>query len=81
MTDTKQPAKYDLETVALLREALEDAWASLRPDQRARASRTLLVEGILKSTAEGERDPECLCDAALKVGLPSPLNLGCRPSA
>jgi len=74
MPDTKQPAKFDQETVALLRGALEDAWASLRPDQRARMSRSLLVEGILKSAAEGERDPERLRDAALKIGLSSPLN-------
>ena len=74
MTETKQPAQFDPETVALLREALDDAWSSLRPDQRARMSRTLLAEGIIKSAAEGERDPERLRDAALKVGLSHPLN-------
>jgi len=74
MADTKKPVKFDPETVTLLRETLQDAWPSLRPDQRARMSRTLLAEGILKSAAEGERDPERLRDAALKVGLSHPLH-------
>ena len=74
MADTKQNTRFDPETVALLRQALEDAWASLRSDQRTRISRTLLAEAIVKSAAEGERDPERLRDAALKVGLSHPLN-------
>ena len=74
MADTKQPAKFDPETVALLRETLDDAWASLRPEQRARMSRTLLAEGIIKSATEGERDPERLRDAALEIGLSSLLH-------
>jgi hypothetical protein len=74
MADTKKPVKFDPETVALLRETLQDAWASLRQDQKARMSRTLLAEGIVTAAAEGERDPERLRDAALKVGLSSPLN-------
>lgn len=65
MTD-KEPVYFDLDTVALLRDALDDAWASLRPDQRATVSRTLLAEGILKSAARGERDPERLRNAALE---------------
>jgi hypothetical protein len=51
----KEPVYFDLDTVALLRDALDDAWACLRPDQRATVSRTLLAEGILKSAAKGER--------------------------
>ncbi len=61
----KEPVYFDIDTVLLLREALEDAWASLRPEQRAMTSKTLLAERILKSAAHGERDPECLIDAAL----------------
>ncbi len=63
--DSKQPVYFDLETVALLRETLDDAWACLRPEQRATTSKTLLAEGILKSAAKGERNPERLVDAAL----------------
>ena len=60
-----KPAYFDLETIALLRETLEDAWASLRPEQRAATFKTTLAERILKLAAEGERDRDRLLDAAL----------------
>ncbi|MGA7001844.1 MAG: hypothetical protein WCA54_09575 [Pseudolabrys sp.] len=60
-----KPAYFDLETIALLRETLEDAWASLRPEQRAATVKTTLAERILKSAAQGERDRDRLLDAAL----------------
>ena len=63
--DSKQSACFDPETVSLLRETLDDAWACLQPEQRATISRTLLAEGILKSAAKGERNPERLRNAAL----------------
>ena len=63
--DPKKPEYFDLETVALLRETLDDAWACLRPQERATMSRTQLAEGILALAAEGERNPDCLLDAAL----------------
>ena len=63
--DQKKPAYFDLETVALLRETLDDAWACLRPQERATTSRTQLAEGILALAAEGERNPDRLIDAAL----------------
>jgi hypothetical protein len=62
---TKDPVYFDIDTVLLLRETLDDAWASLPPQQRATTSKTLLAERILKSAADGERDPERLIDAAL----------------
>ena len=61
----KAPLVYDPDTVALLRDALDDAWASLRPEQQATIQKTALAERILKSAAEGERDRKCLRDAAL----------------
>ncbi len=63
--DSEQPAYFDIDTVLLLREALEDAWASVRPAQRTAMSKTLLAERILKAAADGERDRERLVDAAL----------------
>jgi hypothetical protein len=63
--DTKEPVYFDLDTVALLREALEDAWACLPLRQRATTSRSLLGEAILKAAANGERDRERLVEAAL----------------
>ena len=58
-------AYFDLETISLLREILEDAWALLRPEQRATTLKTTLAERILKSAAQGERDRDRLLDAAL----------------
>jgi hypothetical protein len=44
---------------------LDDAWASLRPQQQATMLKTALAERLLKSAAQGERDPARLRDAAL----------------
>ncbi|MEJ2377546.1 MAG: hypothetical protein P8Y71_19850 [Pseudolabrys sp.] len=63
--ETKEPVYFDIDTVLLLRETLEDAWASLPPQRRAATSKTLLADRILKTAAEGERDRERLLDAAL----------------
>jgi len=59
------PVYFDLQTVGLLRETLDDAWNSLHPEQRAATSRTILAASILKLAATGERDPDRLLDAAL----------------
>jgi hypothetical protein len=61
----KDPAYFDLETIALLRGAVEDAWVSLRPQQQANMSRSLLAARVLKAAAQGERSRERLLDAAL----------------
>jgi hypothetical protein len=61
----KEPVYFDLETVALLREMLDNAWASLRGQQQATMLKTTLAERLLKSAAQGERDPARLRDAAL----------------
>jgi hypothetical protein len=56
---------FDLDTVALLREVLEEAWARVPLRDRRTIARSLLGERILKAAAQGERDPERLIDAAL----------------
>jgi hypothetical protein len=61
----RTPACLNLNTVALLKDALDDAWASIGPEQKAAMVRTLLAERILKSAAQGERDPVRLREAAL----------------
>ena len=63
--NSKAPVYYDLETVALLRGTLDDAWASLRAEQRATISRAVMAELILRAAAKGERNPERLRHAAL----------------
>ena len=65
MDGKDDPVYFDLETVALLKETLDDAWACLRPEQRATMLKTTLAERILKSAAQGERNRESLLDAAL----------------
>ncbi len=62
----EEPMYFDLKTVSFLKETLEDAWACLPPEQRARTKKSLLAETILKAAAKGERDPERLIDAALE---------------
>ena len=64
---------YNSETLKLLRDALDDAWAALRPDERARASRTMLAARLLELAAEGERDPARLRSAALSTVVTSAL--------
>jgi hypothetical protein len=63
--EPKTPAYFDLKTVALLREMLDDAWSRLRVDQRATTSRTILAASLLELAATGERDPKRLINAAL----------------
>jgi hypothetical protein len=65
--DTKKPVHFDIETVLMLREILEDGWACLPPAQRATTSKTILAERILRAAAAGERERERLLDAALMV--------------
>ena len=61
------PVYFDPETVAILRESLDNAWASLRPEQQAAMLKTALAGRMLKSAAQGERDPDRLRDAALDL--------------
>ena len=50
----KETVYFDPETVTLLRETLDDAWAYLSPELQATMQKTALAERILK--ARGERD-------------------------
>ncbi len=61
----KSPVHFDPETIAILKETLDDAWACLRPEQQATMQKTALAVRILKSAAQGERDRNRLRDAAL----------------
>jgi hypothetical protein len=68
--ETKHPNQSEIETVLLVREALDDAWATLQPEERAETSRIFLAEGIRKAMANGERDPKRLREAALMEAAP-----------
>ena len=56
---------YSPETVKLLRCVLDDAWASMGPDEKARSSKTLVAVRILEAAAAGERNPKRLLEQAL----------------
>lgn len=62
-----QGGSYDPETLTLLNTILDDAWASLLPDQQANLSysKTILAERILRLARQGERDPIRLRACAL----------------
>jgi len=62
----KTPGPLDPETIMVLKEVLDDAWACLRPEQQASMPKTTLAERIFRSAAQGERDRERLLDAAFE---------------
>ena len=63
---TKEPVRFDPETVKVLREVLDDAWNSLGRETQAMVSKTVLAERILASAANGERDRKRLFAVALR---------------
>ena len=66
--DDKKPEYFDPETLAMLRQTLDDAWDSLRAE--AFRLKTELAARILNAAAEGERDRQRLFTVAL-TGLVS----------
>ena len=67
----KTPGPLDPETIMVLKEVLDDAWARLRPEQQASMPKTTLAERIFRSAAQGETDRERLLDAALEGDGPA----------
>jgi hypothetical protein len=59
-------AHFDAETIAVMKNGLDEAWGRLPPKNQATMLKTTLAERILKSAAEGERNGERLRDAALR---------------
>jgi hypothetical protein len=47
---SREAVYFDPETVALLRETLDDAWACLSPELKGTMQKTALAERILRST-------------------------------
>ena len=70
---TAEGGAFDPETIELLRNILEETWGSLRPEDQAQSSRSLIAERILKMAATGERDPIRLRTRALTEVVASPL--------
>jgi hypothetical protein len=61
------------DTLKLLQSVLDDAWNSLRLEERARTSKTQVAVRILEAAAEGERDPIRLRIEAMTGIVTSPL--------
>src|SRR5262249_57147045 len=67
----EQGSVHNPDTMKLLRDVLDDALAALRPDERARASRSMLAARLLEGAAAGERNPARPLSAALSTGVTS----------
>jgi hypothetical protein len=71
--------RFDAETVRLMGLAFETAIQALRTWEVVEPPREAIAKAIIDLAKGGERDPECLCDAALQacqpaiVSDPSPL--------
>jgi hypothetical protein len=63
---------FDPETVAMLRDVLDDAWSRL-PAGQTNVTRSLLAERILKAARNGERDPVRLRTGAIADGFEATL--------
>jgi hypothetical protein len=50
-------ARYDPETLIVLRKALDEAWALLPVDRKSEAQKSDMALRILQKAAEGVRDP------------------------
>jgi hypothetical protein len=56
---------YDPVTVRILREVLDDAWATLPSEQQTQTEKSALALRILRLASSGERDPTRLSALAL----------------
>jgi hypothetical protein len=62
----KAVVHFDAEAIAVMKEALDEAWVRLPPKIQATMLKTTLAVRILKVAAAGERNRERLRDAALR---------------
>ena len=58
-------ALYDPETLIVLRNALDEAWALLPDNRKSASQKSDMAQRILKKAAEGVRDPVRLRASAL----------------
>jgi hypothetical protein len=55
------------ETFKLLQSVLDETWDSLRPDEKARTTKTEIASRLLKMAASGERDHRLRLGAVSRV--------------
>jgi hypothetical protein len=53
------------DTIGMLRQVLDDAWATLSPQLQSQANKAIIAQELLKLAADGERDPARLCELAV----------------
>jgi hypothetical protein len=56
---------HDQDTIGMLRQVLDDTWATLSPGLQTQANKAIIAQEILKLVADGERDPTRLCELAV----------------
>jgi hypothetical protein len=66
-------AHYDPETLVLLRQVLDDAWAALPEPSKLETVKSELAQHILKQAGDGVRDPAWLraCALANVIQIPA----------
>jgi hypothetical protein len=47
---------FDPELIEVMRQALEEAWAGLSPEQQTQTNKSAMASRILHSAGKGERD-------------------------
>jgi len=57
--------KYPPEIMDAMRSAVDEAWSLMRPEERAKSSKSLLAIRVLEAAEGGERDPDKLRAQAL----------------
>lgn len=65
-------AHFELETLALLRKVLDEAWASLPDHFKSETLKSEMAQHILKQAANGIRDPVRLRASALVRAVDEP---------
>jgi hypothetical protein len=58
---TESAIAHDPDTIGMLRQVLDDAWATLPRRLQTQANKAVIAQELLKLAAEGERDPTRLC--------------------
>ena len=58
---------FDPETLKILEAAFDEAWAFVLKSGAQAVSRETLAQCVLEAAEEGERDPQRLLEAALKL--------------
>jgi hypothetical protein len=66
-------ARYDPETLIVLRNVLDEAWAVLPDDRKSESQKSDMAQRILKMAAEGVRDPVRLRAYALVGPVDGPI--------